>query len=179
MLQRFNRLRTGWATLAVGALVASLLAVNATTATAVTDTPDERSRVNVCVGEALEDWGFTDVSDDHIFHDAINCLAHYGVTIGSGDGSTFTPDEPVNRWQMMLFLTRALVPTGINLRPGRGQNFTDLGNLNDEAGTPSTCWSPTASPRPHLAGRSSRTKTWTGPRWRCCWSACSTRPGRW
>ena len=133
MLQRFNRLRTGWATLAVGALVASLLAVNATTATAVTDIPDERSRVNVCVGEALEDWGFTDVSDGHSFHDAINCLAHYGVTIGSGDGSTFSPEDPVKRWQMMLFLTRALVPTGINLRPGRGQNFTDLGNLNDEA----------------------------------------------
>ena len=133
MLQRFRRLRSGWAALAVGALVASLLAVNATTATAVTDTPDERSRVNVCVGEALEDRDFTDVSDNHIFHDAINCLAHYGVTIGSGDGSTYSPDDPVTRWQMMLFLTRALVPTGINLSPARAQNFTDLGNLNDEA----------------------------------------------
>ena len=129
MLQQFSRLRKGWAALAAGALVASLLAVNATTATA---TPDERSSVNVCVGEALTDRGFTDVADNHIFHDAINCLAHYGVTIGSGDGSTFTPDEPVKRWEMMLFLTRALVPTGINLRPARAQNFTDLGNLNDE-----------------------------------------------
>ena len=119
--------------MAAGALVASLLAVNATTATAVTDTPDERSSVNVCVGEALTDRGFTDVADNHIFHDAINCLAHYGVTIGSGDGSTFTPNEPVNRWHMMLFLTRALVPADINLSPGRAQNFTDLGNLNDEA----------------------------------------------
>ena len=133
MLQRFSRLRKGWAALAVGALVASLLAAGATTATAVTDTPDERSRVNVCVGEALEDWGFTDVSDDHIFRDAINCLAHYGVTIGCGDGSVYCPEDPVNRWQMMLFLTRALVPTGINLSPARAQNFTDLGNLNDEA----------------------------------------------
>ena len=133
MLQRFSRLRKGWAALAVGALVASLLAVSATTATATTDTPDERSRVTVCVGEALDDWGFTDVSDSHIFHDAINCLAHFGITIGSGDGSTFTPDKPVNRWQMMLFLTRALDPANINLRAARAQNFTDLGNLNDEA----------------------------------------------
>ena len=133
MLQRFSRMRKGWAALAVSALVASLLAVGAPTATAVTDTPDERSRVNVCVGEALDDWGFTDVSDDHIFHDAINCLAHYGVTIGTGDGSTFSPEDPVERWQMMLFLTRALVPTGINLHPARPQNFTDLGPLNDEA----------------------------------------------
>ncbi len=133
MLQRFSRRRTGWAALVVGALVASLHAVSATSATAVTDTPDERSRVNVCVGEALEDWDFTDVSDDHLFHDHINCLAHYGVTIGTGDGSTFSPEEPVERWQMMLFLTRALVPAGINLRPARAQNFTDLGILNDEA----------------------------------------------
>ena len=132
MLQRFSRLRKGWAALAAGALVASLLAVNATTATATTDTPDERSSVNVCVGEALTDRGFTDVPDDHVFHDAIDCLAHYGVTIGSGDGSTFTPDEPVNRWEMMLFLTRALVPTDINLSSARDQNFTDVGNLNDE-----------------------------------------------
>jgi hypothetical protein len=133
MHQRFSRLRKGWAVLAVVALVAALLAAGATTATAVTDAPDERSRVNVCVGEALDDWGFTDVSDDHIFHDAINCLAHYGVTIGTGDGSTFSPEDPVKRWQMMLFLTRALVPTGINLSPARAQNFTDLGSLNDEA----------------------------------------------
>ncbi len=133
MLQRFSRLRRGWAALAAAALVASLLAAGATAATAVTETPDERSKVNVCVGEALDDWGFTDVSDDHIFHDAINCLAHYGVTIGCGDGSTYCPEEPVERWHMMLFLARALVPTGIDLSPARAQNFTDLDNLNDEA----------------------------------------------
>ena len=133
MLQRFSRLRKGWAALAAGALVASLLAVSATTATATTDTPDERSRVTVCVGEALDDWGFSDVPDNHIFHDAINCLAHFGITIGTGDGTTFTPDEPVNRWQMMLFLTRALEPADINLSRARPQNFTDVGNLNDEA----------------------------------------------
>ena len=133
MDQRSSRLRTGWAALAVGALVASLLAVGAATATATTDTPDERSSVSVCVGEALEDRNFTDVPRNHIFHDAINCLAHFGITIGSGDGSTFTPNEPVNRWQMMLFLTRALGPANINLNPARAQNFTDVRNLNAEA----------------------------------------------
>lgn len=133
MLQRLGRMRSGWAVAAVGALVASLLAVGTTTATAVTDTPDERSRVNVCVGEALEDRNFSDVPDDHIFHDAINCLAHYGVTIGSGDGTTFTPNEPVQRWQMMLFLTRALVPTGINLTSARDQGFTDIASMGAEA----------------------------------------------
>ena len=101
--------------LAAGAVVASLLAAGATTATATTDTPDERSPVTACLGEALTDRGFTDVSDNHVFHDSINCLAHYEITIGCGDGTVFCPDEPVNRWQMMLFLARALEPAGINL----------------------------------------------------------------
>ena len=133
MLQRFSRLRTGCAALAAGALVASLLGVGATTATATTDTPDERSRVTVCVGEALTDRGFTDVSDNHIFHDAINCLAYYGVTVGSGDGTTFAPDQPVNRWQMMLFLVRATVSANISLSAVQAQNFTDVGDLIPEA----------------------------------------------
>ena len=133
MHQRFSRLRKGWAALAVGALVASLLAVSATTATATTDVADEKSNVTACLGEALDDWGFTDVPDTHVFHDSVNCLAHYGITIGTGDGSTFSPEEPVLRWQMMLFLSRALGPAGINLSRARAQNFTDLSHLNDEA----------------------------------------------
>ncbi|MYH71131.1 MAG: S-layer homology domain-containing protein [Acidimicrobiia bacterium] len=133
MFQRLSRLSKGWAVLAAGALVASLLAVNATSATATTDTPDERSNLTACLGEALTDWGFTDVPDTHVFHDSINCLAHYGITIGTGDGSTFSPEDPVKRWQMMLFLARALGPANINHSRARAQNFTDLGNLNDEA----------------------------------------------
>lgn len=133
MQQPISRLRMGWAVLAAGALVASLLAAGAATATATTDTPDEKSPVTACLGQALTDWGFTDVSDNHVFHDPINCLAHYGITIGCGDGTAFCPDEPIKRWQMMLFLTRALEPAGINLSRARAQNFTDLGHLNDEA----------------------------------------------
>jgi len=133
MLQRCSRLGRGWAALTVSALVASLLAVGAVPATAVTDTPDEESSVTVCLGEALEDREFTDVPDDHAFHESINCLAHYGITIGSGDGTTFSPDEPVKRWQMMLFLARALEPADIDLSAARAQNFSDLDNLNDEA----------------------------------------------
>lgn len=133
MQPRLSRPRKGWAVLAAGAVVASLLAAGATTAIAVTDTPDEKSLVTACVGEALTDWGFTDVSDNHVFHDPINCLAHYGITIGCGDGTAFCPEEPIPRWQMMLFLARALEPAGINLSRARPQNFTDLGILNDEA----------------------------------------------
>ena len=132
MLHRFSRRSRGWAALAVGALVASLLAVSATTATATTDRADETSDVTACLGEAKVDQGFTDVPESHTFHESINCLAHYRITIGTGDGTTFSPGDPVKRWQMMLFLARALDPAGINLSRARAQNFTDLGNLNDE-----------------------------------------------
>ena len=132
MLQRCNRRRTGWAALAIGALVASLLAAGATTATATTDRADEKSNVTACLGEATADWGFTDVPENHIFFESINCLAHYGITIGTGDGTTFSPSDPVERWQMMLFLARALEPAGINLSRARAQNFTDVGQFGDE-----------------------------------------------
>ncbi len=62
MPPRLSMPRKGWAVLAAGAVVASLLAAGATTATATTDTPDEKSPVTACLGEALTDWGFTDVS---------------------------------------------------------------------------------------------------------------------
>lgn len=134
MQPRLSRPRKRWAVLAVGAVVASLLGAGATTATAIPDTPDEKSPVTACLGEALTDRDFSDVPDGHVFHDSINCLAHYGITIGCGDGTAFCPDEPVKRWQMMLFLARALEPAGIDLRlAARPQDFTDLGNLNDEA----------------------------------------------
>ncbi|MDE0515387.1 MAG: hypothetical protein OXH43_03555, partial [Acidimicrobiaceae bacterium] len=79
---------TGWAVLAAGALVASLLAVGAGPAAAL----DEDSKVNAaaatsaCVDDATGDMMFSDVSEMHAFRGDINCLAYYGVTIGYGDG---------------------------------------------------------------------------------------------
>ncbi len=114
-------------------LVASVLAVSAGSAAATSDTPDEKINLTACLGEALEDWDFTDVSTRHAFYEPINCLAHYGITIGSGDGSTFAPDEPVKRWQMMLFLARALQPVNVKLDAARDQKFVDVDHLGAEA----------------------------------------------
>ncbi len=49
---------------------------------------------------------FSDVDEDNVHADAINCIAYYGVTVGKGDG-TYAPDEHVSAFQMGLFVQRA------------------------------------------------------------------------
>ena len=119
---------TGWAVLAAGALVASLLAVGASPAGAVMDKADHTTSANACVGAATGDQMFTDVSDMHTFKDAINCIAYYGITNGTGDGSTYSPNDTVSRWQMALFIARAAGPAGLTLGAAADQGFADIGD---------------------------------------------------
>ena len=49
--------------------------------------PDKPAATSACVGDATGDMMFSDVSEDHAFRGAINCLAYYGVTVGYGDGT--------------------------------------------------------------------------------------------
>ena len=88
------------------ALVASLVVVGARPAAAVETVADHATPVTACVGEATTDRMFPDVSAGHIFRDAINCLAYYGVTIGYRDGA-FGPRNDVTRGQMVLFMQRS------------------------------------------------------------------------
>jgi hypothetical protein len=59
---------------------------------------------------------------------AINCLAAYEISLGTGPGS-FSPDGRVTRWQMALFLTRLIVAHGIELPPAAGQGFVDIADF--------------------------------------------------
>ena len=108
MPQIVKKRRSGWAVLAVGALVASLFAVGAAPAAALDDDSkvDNPASTSACVGDATTDQMFPDVSEGHAFRDAINCLAYYGVTVGSADG-TFKPNDDVANWHMVLFMERA------------------------------------------------------------------------
>ena len=133
---------SGWAVLASGALIASLLAVGASPAGAVNQEEDEltetwRSRTEVygacpAGSDAVADHGFTDVSDDHAFRDVINCVAYYGITNGTGDGSTFSPNDEVTRAQMAVFIARAADVAGLSLGSGSG-GFSDIGDVWQEA----------------------------------------------
>ena len=68
--------------------------------------PNKPAATSACVGDAMSDMMFSDVSEMSAFQDAINCLAYYGVTIGYGDG-TFRPEADVSRGEMVLFMERA------------------------------------------------------------------------
>ncbi len=117
----------------MSALIASLLAVGASPAGAVTDKADHTTAARACVGPATGDQMFTDVSEMHTFKDAINCIAYYGITKGTGDGSTYSPNDTVSRWQMALFITRAAGPAGLTLAAAADQGFTDIGDAPAEA----------------------------------------------
>jgi len=116
MPQLVKKRRSGWAVLAVCALVASILAVGtgavsaqpASTITAASPNhnPDAGADWSACVGAAgTHDAMFSDVDEDNVHADAINCIAYYGITVGMGDG-TYAPDANVSAFEMRLFVQR-------------------------------------------------------------------------
>ena len=129
MPQLVKKRRSGWAVLAAGALVASILAVGATPVAATERSPDQQAIWKACLGPAMADQGFTDVSMDSVHYDNINCLAYYGITTGR-TAESFAPDANVTRSQMALFLARAADAAGIDLGESTDQGFTDL-NADD------------------------------------------------
>ena len=117
MPQLVKQRRSGWAVLAVGALIASIFAAGAGSVSAQPGStitpanpnhdPDFGSEWSSCVGAAgTYEAMFSDVDEDDTHVDAINCIAHYGVTVGKGDG-TYAPSENVSAFQMRLFVQRA------------------------------------------------------------------------
>ena len=120
--------RSGWVLLAVCALIASLLTLGVNPATAVEEKADHLASTSACVGEAETDRMFTDVPEGHIFRDAINCIAYHGITVGTGDGTTFSPEDDVTRWQMALFIARAMKAAGVDLGAVMDAGFTDIGD---------------------------------------------------
>ena len=139
MPQLTKKRRSGWAVLAVGALVASLFAVGAapTGAAEIKDGDDNKASASrkaefsACVGDASGDQGFTDLTGDDAFDDAINCLAYYKITAGTGDGTTYSPGDAVTRWQMDLFMRAAARVAAVDADDVVGTYATD-GDASDE-----------------------------------------------
>ncbi len=75
------------------------------------------------------DMGFVDIAGmSPEMQVAINQLAELGVTTGIGPG-LYGPADPVNRWQMALFLTRLWTDAGGALPVAIGAPFTDISSL--------------------------------------------------
>ena len=140
MPQLVKKLRSGWAVLAAGALVASLLAVGTAPAGAAAiktgddnkAEPSEEAVFSACVGGALDDAGFTDLGSLEAAVDDINCLAYYGITQGK-TADTFDPNSSVTRSQMALFLHRAATAAGMDLMGGdMDADFGDIADLGED-----------------------------------------------
>ena len=133
MVARGVRGRSWLAVFGVLGLVGSLLAVGAGPAGGVEGEADNEAVYSACVGAALESAGLLDVVGSFA-EDAVNCLAHFGVTRGR-TATMYDPGSPVLRWQMALFLSRAAGPAGIALPANPVAVFTDVGGLFEEART--------------------------------------------
>ena len=134
MPQLVKKRRSGWALLAVSALVASLFAVGASPAAAIDEKsmPSHTVDTKACVGEALDDHGFTDLGSLEGTVRNINCLAYYGITIGK-TADTFDPNSNVTRSEMALFLYRAAKLMGVDLMGGDMMvDYGDIAELGEE-----------------------------------------------
>ena len=58
--------------------------------------------------EAETDKAFTDVAEDAEYAQAVAWAVENGVTAGTGDGATFSPDNTCTRGQIVTFLYRAM-----------------------------------------------------------------------
>ena len=136
MPQLVKKRRLGWAVLAVGALIASLFAVGASPAAAIDDKSkqDNKATSTACLGAAAESQGFSDVMDGDEFAHAIDCLAYYGISKGTGDGSTFSPNDTVSRWQMAVFLARAARLMGVDIGAEYDMDMMDDMDMDDGMG---------------------------------------------
>ena len=52
---------------------------------------------------------FTDVSADAYYAESVQWAVENGITLGTGDGTTFSPNEICTRAQMVTFLYRFFV----------------------------------------------------------------------
>ena len=105
-------------------MVASLLALAPGPAVAVDGQADNSAAYTACPGEATASAGFVDTVG-HYAEEEIDCLAYYRITVGTLP-DRFSPNQPILRWQMALFLVRAAGPAGISLPGVSDQGFTDL-----------------------------------------------------
>ncbi len=113
------------------ALIASATAFRPLPARAANGVADHLAAATACAGAATKSAGFVDTLG--LFAESsINCLAYYGITRGTGQ-DIFTPDSPVTRWQMALFLIRAAPIAGVSLSPPADHGFQDIGGLGSSA----------------------------------------------
>ncbi len=77
--------------------------------------------------------GYTDIGGlPQASQDAINQVTQLGISTGTNT-TTFSPNDPVTRWQMALFLRRLAVAAGVGVADDPAHNqFSDIGAYTSE-----------------------------------------------
>ena len=111
MFASISRFRRHVAVLAALALMASMLAA---VPIAADEHPemDYTATFDACVGVPAS--GFEDVPANHANAGDIDCIAYYGITMGTSD-TTYSPLMSVTREHMALFLSRLAGRVGIEM----------------------------------------------------------------
>ncbi len=87
-------------------------------------TAQPRALDDSCPPDRIAEDGFTDVPTDNPHENAIDCVAHWQVTSGTGRG-TYSPLGSVNREQMAAFIARLIERSGGTLPEPSRDYFTD------------------------------------------------------
>jgi len=92
-------------------------------------TPNDLAIYDACPASLITAAGFSDTTSPDVA-----CIKYYGITQGT-TATTFSPIDFVTRWQMALFLTRMVAPSGGTLPNGSDQGFTDISGKSAEIQT--------------------------------------------
>jgi len=84
---------------------------------------------SACPSAVIPVAGFSDTTATDV-----DCVKYYGITQGT-TATTYSPNDPVTRWQMALFLTRMAGPAGVTLGSGADQGFVDVTGKSAEIQT--------------------------------------------
>jgi len=132
MFASLSRFRRHVAILSVLALMTSVLAA-APVAAADPPKADYTATFSAC--EGVDSAGFEDVPAMHDNAGDIDCIAYYGITMGTS-ATTYSPTMSVTREHMALFLTRLAGKVGIEVASDPDDaGFTDIGDLTAESQT--------------------------------------------
>lgn len=104
----------------------------ATNAQSADPAPDYLASFDACPEDVIPDADFADVPGRHDNASDINCIAYYGITKGTS-ATTYSPDAPVIREHMALFLIRLAKLVDIYVPPPGSTPFTDTAGLSQES----------------------------------------------
>ena len=114
------------------ALLVGIVVAGSVSGNAADPAPDYLASFDACPEEIIPAAGFVDVSPLDPSAADIDCIAYYGITNGTSL-TAYSPDDPVTREHMALFLVRLAGLVGINAQADVDTPFEDIAHLGEES----------------------------------------------